>query len=238
MRLLSNRSSWLPGGLVLLFLLTGCAANNSSTGTIQDEGFELTDLAKTDIDLVVASHRREVMGLLARMMDSLYAHNPEALKKSGYSLAQGSLKRVFGKHHNWRFPDLGDKQGTDAILLSMDNRFQGDRVLAFTVGLGSMLAASYNMKHEFYVLDDLDPQKLYNSARNVEIAMQKLSRAKNDRGRLFLVTNQLKGPFPDLSVERLTGGIVASQDTIARIIAQKTKRNIKQAIQFLMFLPI
>jgi hypothetical protein len=104
-----------------------------------------------------------------------------------------------------------------------------------------MIMASYNDKAEFYVLDELDPQKLYNSARNVEIAVWKLSGMRNGRGELFLLSNENDANHRNLSFEREFGKLIAQQDTLARIIAEKSNRTIVRAIQSVasaVFLPI
>jgi hypothetical protein len=114
-------------------------------------------------------------------------------------------------------------------------------VLAFIAGLSTMIMAAYNDKAEFYVLDELNPQKLYNSARNIEIAVWKLSTTRDGRGELFLLSNENEGANRNLSFEREFGKLIAQQDTLARIVAEKSNRTIVRAIQSVataVFLPI
>ena len=49
-----------------------------------------------------------------------------------------------------------------------------------------MIFLAYNEKTQFYLTDSFDPQKLYNSARNIEIAAWKLANARDARGEPFL----------------------------------------------------
>lgn len=129
----------------------------------------------------------------------------------------------------------------DAIRLAFEQTFEGDRVFAFILGLTSMIMAAYGDKTEFYMLDKVDPQKLYNSARNVEIAVWKLGHDLDIGGQLYLYTNSLPGEVVNLSYERLFGKIIATQDNIAIIIANSTNRLIKKTIQSVataVFLPI
>ena len=119
--------------------------------------------------------------------------------------------------------------------------FKGDRVLAFTVGLHTMIMASYNDKKEFHIIDSLDAQKLYNSARNLEISVWRLSNKRDKYGKLFLLSNSNNGEIANLSYERLFGKLIATQDTMAKITAEKTQRTIKSVIQSVasaVFLPI
>ena len=117
----------------------------------------------------------------------------------------------------------------------------GDRVATFVVGLRSMIHNAYSNKTEFFFFDELDPQKLYNSARNIEIAVWRLSNVRDKRGQLLLVTNSMNTGIANLSFERLFGKLVATQDTIALIISESSRRRIKNVIQRLataVFLPI
>ena len=152
-----------------------------------------------------------------------------------------AMARAFDAEHDWRFPELNGKRGAECFYLTFQENYQGDRVLAFIAGLSTMIMASYNDKAELYVLDELDPQKLYNSARNVEIAVWKLSGTRDSRGELFLLSNENDATNRNMSFEREFGKLIAQQDTLARIIAEKTNRTIVRAIQSVasaVFLPI
>ena len=103
-----------------------------------------------------------------------------------------------------------------------------------------MVLLSYNGKTEFYMTDGLDAQKLYNSARNIEIAAWKLANARDARGDLLMLSNEA-GDVQNLSFEREIGKMIAYQDTMAQIAAQRTNRTIRKVVQTLataVFLPI
>ena len=87
---------------------------------------------------------------------------------------------LFNERRNLSFPQLDGRVGTDAMLLALDENYTGDRVFALMTGLVSMIRTSYGNKAEFYMLDDLEPQALYNSARNIEILVWRLKQ-KGDR---------------------------------------------------------
>jgi hypothetical protein len=104
-----------------------------------------------------------------------------------------------------------------------------------------MVFLSYNGKTEFYLTDTLDAQKLYNSARNVEIAAWKLANARDARGDALIVSNETAGDVLNLSFEREFGKMIAYQDVMAEIAAQRTNRIIRRAVQTVaaaVFLPI
>ena len=104
-----------------------------------------------------------------------------------------------------------------------------------------MVFLAYNGKTEFYLTESLDAQKLYNSARNIEIAAWKLANARDARGQPLLVSNEMAGDVRNLSFEREFGKMIAYQDVAAQIAAQRTNRTIRRVVQTLataVFLPI
>jgi hypothetical protein len=136
---------------------------------------------------------------------------------------------------------LGDCTGSACIELAFADDFNGDRVLALMVGLRSMIDAAYGHKQEFFLTDELDPQKLYNSARNIEITVWRLAHRKNSFGQPYLLTDSLNEGVRNLSYERLFGKLISLQDTLATIIAERNNRLIKNVIQRFataVFLPI
>jgi hypothetical protein len=104
-----------------------------------------------------------------------------------------------------------------------------------------MIVQSYGDKTEIYLTDTLDPQKLYNAARNIEIAAWKLANARDANGQLLLLSNEAAGDVQNLSFEREIGKLIAYQDVMARVSAQRTNRTIRRSVQFIataVFLPI
>jgi hypothetical protein len=76
----------------------------------------------------------------------------------------GGGSRIFDPESpSWKFAELENRRGTDAIHLAFREDFAGDRVLAFIAGIGGMVQTAFDDKTELFMLDDLDPQKLYNA---------------------------------------------------------------------------
>ncbi len=223
-------------------MISACGHSQNRQGEGPGEKkFNIKSLAKSDIDTILDIHVQEARSHLQELMIKLYKRNPRELKKSKYKTARENIVRVFDLEHEWNFPELEGKKGADAIQLAFDNSFEGDRVFSFIVGLTSMLMASYEYKTEFYLFDTVDPQKLYNSARNIEIAVWKIEHDMDMNGELFLYSNSLPGEVTNLSYERLFGKLIATQDMIAIIIADKTNRVIKKVFQSMataVFFPI
>ena len=174
-------------------------------------------------------------------MEKLYRRNPREWRKGNHSSASEALARAFDARSEFRFAELGNARGADAIMLALKSDYAGDRVFAFGVGVASMVFLSYNGKTEFYLTDTLDPQKLYNSARNIEIAAWKLANAVDGRGQPLLFSNDVAGDVRNLSFEREFGKMIAYQDVMAQVAAQRTNRIIRRVVQTAAtaaFLPI
>lgn len=227
--------------ITLAILLGGCTLPTHNSSNISDRQFNIRDLAKSDVDLVLEMQLNYSLEYLRELMVKLYKRNPKELRKGGWSSRERAVNSVFGRGRAANFPALQGKRSVDAMRLAFDENYSGDRVLALMEGLRGMLLDSYNGKREFFLLDELDPQKLYNAARNIEIAAWKLNRDRNEQGELFLIANELSGPVQNLSFERLLGKVIAVQDSTARFVAQSTNRRIKNVIQSIasaVFIPI
>ena len=182
-----------------------------------------------------------MLGSLKVLAEKLYRRNPREWKKGGQPSMEAAVARLFDPGRNWTFEELDGKRGTDAIHLAFRDDFAGDRVLAFVAGLGGMMHTAFNDKTELFLLDDLDPQALFNAARNVEIAAWKLSNATTPDGALYLVSNETAGPVKNLSFEREFGKMIGDLDLLSKIVADKSNRVVAKVFQSIagaIFLPV
>ncbi len=206
-----------------------------------ERDFAASDLAKSDVDVATEVAAQECLGSARLLMEKLYRRNPREWRKGHHAGMDAAITLAFNPQARFRFSELRDARGADAIVLGLNPGYAGDRVFAFGVGLASMVFLSYNGKTQFYMIDALDPQKLYNCARNIEIAAWKLANARDERGEALLLANDMAGDAPNLSFEREFGKMIAYQDLMARIAAQRTNRMIRRVVQNVataMFLPI
>jgi hypothetical protein len=226
-------------------LLTACANNpffNQSKIPERSDSASLNQLAKTDLDRLADMEYTSNRLSLRTLMIKLYKRNPRELAKSTADSAEKMTEWVFenDQQHKWHFKNIENKQDTAAIFLAFDTQYQGDRVLAFIVGLQTMLAKAHNNKSEFFITDTIDPQKIYNVARNVEIAAWKLSNSTDENGKLLLLTNEINETEHNLSFEREFGKIIGRTDFYAVMLAEKSQRLISRVAQSLataVFLP-
>ncbi len=217
--------------LALLMLLMGCNSHSTKGSLTESRPFQLQDLAKSDVDLVAEAHLRMTLMQLETLMEKLYRRNPQELRKRGMVNIAAAVRKVFGPDRPASFPELQGRRSIDSMRLAFRESYRGDRVLALVEGLRGMVLDAYNGQQEFYLLDELEPQKIYNAARNIEIAVWKLSNNRDADGRRYLLTNDVTGAVPNLSFERLFGKVIALQDSMAVVVSDATNRRIKNVIQ-------
>ncbi len=206
----------------------------------------IRNLGKTDVDFIMDIHAKQQKLMLMELTRKLYIRNPWQLKKNSGMTVKARMAQIFGRYDTITIPslifaELDGATGIDAILLSFDEGFQGDRVFAAMVGLTEMLRRSYNHQQEFFILDSLDEQALYNSARNVEIFVWRLYQRRDSSNRLFLLSNHFDDTHYDTSFDRLFAKMVLIQDVMALIVADRTNRGITKVVHSvaqMAFLPI
>lgn len=239
----------LAYSLTLLSLMTGCATTSNNTATLpgktipeQQDRSTFNQLGKADFDRMADVEVRENTESLRLLMLKLYKRNPHELHKSTPDAAEKMVKWVFdgGAQHHYQFESINNLQGADAIFLAFKTDFAGDRVLAFIVGLQTMLLKAHGGKTDFYLSDSIDPQHMYNLARNIEIAAWKLSNARDELGTLYLLSNEINDKDKNLSFEREFGKMIGRTDLFAIALAEKSQRLISRVMQSLataVFLP-
>ncbi len=229
--------------LLLLFALTGCANQEiqRKDGVASARSFSPTNLAKIDGDMMAEINQREMLKNLKLLTDKLYRRNPQEFRKAGQESAEAASARIFEQVPEWAESPLTQPNWEENFQLAFLESYGGDRVYAFMSALTSMLMASYDYKTEIFLTDSLSAQKLYNSARNIEVAVWKLSNAKLPNGAKVLLSNSIEGDVANLSFEREFGKLIAQQDLLALIIEDQSNRSISRVFQNVaafVFLPI
>lgn len=216
---------------LIVTINTGC----SSDGDVQGRGFEVLSVVKNDVDLISETHQMVVFDALNELAVKLYKRNPKEWKKEGHESIEAAVEAMTGDP----FPEIEGKTSVDCIRLTFDEEYQGDRVKAFIVGLETMVLASYDDHRSFYLHNMLEAQKLYDSARNIELASWLLRTKYDSNDELFLLSTGGSDEV-NLSFERLFGKMINAQDMIAQIMADRSHRQIKNIIQAIAtaFIPI
>jgi hypothetical protein len=235
--------------VLLTVMLPACANTSNNTATQaakpipkQDDRSTINQLGKADSDRMADVEMRENTESLRLLMLKLYKRNPHELQKSTPDVAEKMVNWVFSgePQHHYQFESINNQQGTEAIFLAFKPEFTGDRVLAFIVGLQTMLLKAHGNKTDFYLNDSIDPQHMYNVSRNIEIAAWKLSNARDETGALYLLSNEINDKNKNLSFEREFGKMIGRTDLFAITLAEKSQRLISRVVQSLataVFLP-
>jgi hypothetical protein len=222
--------------LTALLLSVGCMDKNAKP-------FDVKNLAKSDIDMVADVNLKEWRKLTRELTIKLYKRNPKELQKTQGMTVNKRLDQLFpATRLASGFPELNNLDGTNAVPLAFSETFQGDRVFALMAGITGMLDAAYDGKKEVFFLDDLNQQKLYNSARNLESVAWHLNNRKDPQGQLYILSNGISDQgITNYSYERIIGKLIGIQDLMANIISDKTNRTINRVVQgaaSMTFLPI
>ena len=232
---MTNNSKSIISFWILSLMLCACATSTPAVKgkkvPEQKDSNSISQFVKSDVDRMADVEFRENAQSLRLLMTKLYKRNPAELKKSTSGSVEEMVDWVFEGDHKWKFEAIGGVQDLDAMYLASKPDYTGDRVLPFIVGIQTMLTKARGGKTEFFLLDSVDPQKVYNSARNIEIAVWKLSNTKDDSGRLYFVTNEVAGKEPNLSFEREFGKMVGRIDLYALTLAEKNQRAITKFTQ-------
>jgi len=223
---------FLPVLLLLLLAptLSGCRNPIDTTA--------LNSLAKTDIDMVADTSLREMNRLMEKLLVKLYKRNPLQLDKASRMSIGQRQDQVFDTPGRLVFDELSNLQGTAALNLAFNPTYQGDRVFALMTGLVGMVRSAYNWQDEQFMFDYLDEQKLFDSARNIEVLAWRLSNTKDASGDLLLFSNSRAGEEENLSYERIFGKMIAIQDMMAFTIVGKWERGVNGVIKKAVFLPM
>lgn len=209
---------------LLALALTACSAGNRP--------FEFKNLAKSDMDLITDIHILEIRDAIRELTVKLYKRNPRELAKVPEMTVSARLDSFMTvQRPEGGYAELDGLDGVDALYLAFSEEYEGDRVFALMVGITGMISASYNNQLEFYLLDDIDQQKLYNSARNLETVAWLLNTRKDINGDLMLLSNGIAlDGTPNYSYERVLAKMIVIQDMMAKMVADSTNRHINQVV--------
>ena len=228
---------WLA--VLLVVMLTACSTKLGKDGRT-DTSVDIKYLAKSEVDRFADTNRAEVVNGLLLIADKLYKRNPKEWKKSGAVSREAAIERLRQRQYR-SWPEYNGQREGGVATLAFTETYAGDRVMALVFGLLTMVDAAFEHKQEFYVLDSLNEMKLYNSARNMDIAVWKLGHDRNAAGELFLLSNELDPGNRNLSFEREFGRVIGLLDFMAQIVADRNGRGLSRlthSVVSTIFLPV
>ena len=232
--------------VLALALLGACAAPAPAhKGEVQGAEASTREWGQSDINRVATIAMRENLQALYRLADKLYRRNPTEWRKGGApgrDEAVARLRTAIEQRSGWA--PLQQRRDIDALALALAPEYADDRLAAFIHAVADMLIAAHGGKTEFFLIDGLDAQHLYNAARNLETAVWMLAQRRNARGGPLLLADEINAQERNLSYEREFGKIIARLDLLAQVTTEKYRRAVIGYVQglaggtFLQFLPV
>ena len=218
--------------LGLAALLTGCASDAPTTrGEVKGQDFNAAELLQSEGNRTAKNAMLANQRSLLLLADKLYRRNPAEWRKSAATreTALAQLELALLSAQPWA--PLAGQRDVAALSLALSPDFAGDRVAAFIVACADTIVTAHGGKREFYYLDGVDPQHLYNAARNMEIALWVLNTRRNAQGQPLLLANEIGPDTRNLSFEREFGKIIGRLDLLATYTTERYRRAVIGYVQ-------
>lgn len=229
------------------FCLAGCQTNFSDADLEREElvtnrsSMGAGELLQTDANRVATIAMRNNLHGLYILLEKLYKRNPREWRKTSNSL-ENARKLVFDTIENdLSFPGLNNKKSIEALYISMDPDFTGDRAGAFIYGLATMIIIAHGDHTKFYISDVVNAQYIYNAARNVEIAQWILMQRKDANNQPLLISNEISKKGYNLTFAIELAKISGRLDLVSEMLDERFRRvgtNYVHNLLFLTFLPV
>ena len=205
-------------------VLAGCTATPAPRGEVKGVPTSGKEIAQSDTNRIATIAMRDNLDSLYLLMDKLYRRNPAEWKKTAAS-REDAVKRVrtaIEQRQAWA--ELQGQRDIKALSLALTSDFSGDRVAAFIYATSDMIITAHDGKTEFFLIDGLDAQHLYNAARNIEIAVWLMGSRRDATGKVLLLSDDISESGRNLSFEREFGKIVGRLDLMAEFVTEKYRR--------------
>lgn len=226
--------------------LAGCAAPGVATkGAVRGAPASEDEWLQSDANRMATLAMRANLASLFLLMDKLYRRNPLQWRQAGQAdrtQALAQVRTALQQRQPWAA--LGGRRDVAALAWALAPEFSGDRVAALGYALADVLITAHGGRTEFFLLDAIDAQHVYNAARNVEIAAWLLAQRRDARGQPLLLADAIDAEARNLSFEREFGKIVARLDLLAQVLTEKYRRAAINTVQglvgggLLQFLPV
>ncbi|WP_339461424.1 hypothetical protein [Pseudomonas sp. EA_105y_Pfl2_R69] len=235
--------AWRVVALALLgFGLAGCAAQDHQSIVGNRSPIKASELLQSSADRMATLSMRNNLNSLYRLMDKLYARNPQEWRKGGFADLPAAKRAVHvAVEQNQPLTELGGRTDVAALGYALSGQYQGDRVAAFIYSMASMLITAHGGRTQYYLTDSLDAQFIHNAARNIEKAQWMLANRRDSQGRPWLLSNEISAEGYNLSYAVEFGKMVARLDLLTDVLDERYRRigvNYAHGLLFLNFLPV
>jgi hypothetical protein len=209
----------LPAALALS--LAGCGINRS---TNRAESYSNHEWLQSSANRVANLALRDNLESVRRVQLSLYRRNPREWRKWAPS-QDAAAKRVWEDVMSGApVPQLKGATGIDAVRSAFDANFQGDRVAALVVGWTSMLKQANGNTWSQTMVDGVDAENAFRTARNIEISLWLLYAKRDDKDQPVLLSTEISDQGRNLVADRELSKVVARLDLLAAQADEKYRR--------------
>ncbi len=225
-------------------LLAACSSAPAPRGEVKGADFSAGELLQSEGNRYTQAGMRANLASLQLLADKLYRRNPAEWRKSAATREEALQKLAASVQGGQPWRPLDGQRDVAALSTALAPGFTGDRVAAFIAACADTIVTAHGGRREFYYLDGIDPQHVYNAARNMETALWILNTRRDAAGHPLLLSNEIAGDTRNLSFEREFGKIIGRLDLLATYMTERYRRagiNYVQglvAAPFLAFLPV
>ena len=205
--------------------LTGCAAFRE---TDRRDPYSTQEWAQSSANRLANLALRDNLESIRRVQLSLYRRNPREWRKWAPS-ADEAIARTWDAVMADAPPlTLRGAKGIDAVRLAFDTAppapYDGDRVAALVFGWASMLKEANGGTWSQTMVDGVDAENSYRTARNVEISLWLLGTKVGADGQPLLLATEVSERGRNLLVDRELSKVVARLDLLAAQADEKYRR--------------
>lgn len=218
--------------LCCLWIPAACTSSAPTTrGQVKGVNYSSQEWLQSERNRLTSMTMHANQDSLMLLAEKLYRRNPQEWQKTANSLPEALALLGQSIQGGQVWPPLEGHHDVDALSRALAPEFKGDRVAAFTAACMDVIFTAHGGKKEFYYLDSVDPQHVYNAARNMEIALWILSTRQTETGQPLLLSNEISSTARNLSFEREFGKIIGRLDLLAISTSEQHRRTAINTVQ-------
>lgn len=225
--LAARRTCLLAGtaaALLAPLALTGCSSFRS---TERAEPYGNQEWLQSGTNRIANLSLRDNLQSVRRVQTTLYRRNPREWRKAAASMEEATQRTWDAVMQGTPLPELRGATGIDAIRLAFETGpqgYQGDRVAALVVGWASMLKQANGNTWDQTMIDGVDAENSYRTARNFEISLWLISSKAGPDGQPLLLATEISDRGRNLVADRELSKVVARLDLLAAQADEKYRR--------------
>lgn len=232
-------SRWQCCVLIATLVVAACSSSAPTThGAVEGDPFTRGQWLQSDSNRMATLAMEANLDSLRLLAGKLYRRNPSQWRKTALTQAEAEEKLELSILGLRRWPGLEGRSDVAALSHALSAAFEGDRVAAFIAACADTIITAHGGKRDFYYLDGVDPQFVFNAARNMEIALWILNTRRDTADRPLLLANAMSDGQRNLSFEREFGKIIGRLDLVAAYATERYRRAGIAYVQGLVAAPL